>query len=146
MSSPRDLSSLQQELEIAETYERIEKLRLGDRLAVRWDFGEIPMTALVPTLTLQPLLENAIYHGIELMPEGGEVSVTGKRDGDTLEIRMSNPLSDGQDRHVDGNKMALSNIEQRFELAFGGSGGIDIENSKDRFIVTLRFPAEEERP
>jgi two-component system sensor histidine kinase AlgZ len=146
LSSPRDLSSLQQELEIAETYERIEKLRLGDRLTVRWDFGDVPMTALVPTLTLQPLLENAIYHGIELMPDGGEVSVTGRRDGDTLEIRMSNPLSDGQARHIDGNQMALSNIEQRFELAFGGSGGIDIDNSKDRFSVTLRFPAAEERP
>jgi two-component system sensor histidine kinase AlgZ len=146
LSSPRDLSSLQQELEIAETYERIEKLRLGERLAVRWDFGDIPMTALVPTLTLQPLLENAIYHGIELMPEGGEVTVSGKRDGDTLEIRMSNPVNDGQARHVDGNQMALSNIEQRFELAFGGSGDINIENSRDRFVVTLRFPAEDKRP
>ena len=146
LSSPRDLSSLQQELEIAETYERIEKLRLGDRLTVRWDFGDVPMTALVPTLTLQPLLENAIYHGIELMPDGGEVSVSGRRDGNTLEIRMSNPVSDGQARHVDGNQMALSNIEQRFELAFGASGGFDIDASKERFIVTLRFPVEEERP
>jgi two-component system sensor histidine kinase AlgZ len=146
LSSPRDLSSLQQELEIAETYERIEKLRLGDRLTVRWDFGDVPMTALVPTLTLQPLLENAIYHGVELMPDGGEVTVSGKREGDTLEIRMSNPVSEGQAREVAGNQMALSNIEQRFELAFGASGGIDIDNSNGRFTVILRFPAEEERP
>jgi len=55
-------------------------------------------------------------------------------------------VSEGQAREVAGNQMALSNIEQRFELAFGASGGIEIDNSKGRFTVILRFPAEEKRP
>ena len=145
LSSPRELSTLQQELEVAETYQRIEQLRLGERLKVRWELGDLPMTAMMPTLTLQPLLENAIYHGIELLPEGGEVVATGRRDGMMLEICISNPIPDGKARDVDGNQMALSNIEQRFELAFGGNGGVDIDKRSDRFQVALRFPAEDRR-
>jgi len=143
LSSPRDLSTLRQELEVAETYQRIEQLRLGERLRVRWELDELPMTARVPTLTLQPLLENAIYHGIELLPDGGEVVATGRRAGAMLEIRITNPLASDGARSDDGNQMALANIQQRFELAFGVNGGVDIDASKDRFTITLRFPAEE---
>ena len=107
LSSPRDMSSLKQELETAAIYQRIEKLRLGDRLNVRWDVGELPMRARIPNLTIQPLLENAIYHGIELLPDGGEVVVAGKRDGKMLEISMSNPVAHGTVRDRDGNKMAI---------------------------------------
>ena len=82
----RDRTSLKEELEVAAIYQRIEKLRLGDRLSVRWDIDELPMRAQIPSLTIQPLLENAIYHGIELLPDGGEVTVTGKRDGRYLQI------------------------------------------------------------
>jgi len=144
LSSPRDLSTLQQELEVAETYQRIEQLRLGDRLRVRWELSALPMTALLPTLTLQPLLENAIYHGVELLPEGGDVVATGRRDGTTLEIRITNPVPNDKVRGVDGNQMALSNIQQRFELAFAGNGRVDIDESDGIFTVTLRFPAEEQ--
>ena len=143
LSSPRDLSTLRQELEVAETYQRIEQLRLGDRLRVRWEFDELPMTALLPTLTLQPLLENAIYHGVELLPGGGEVVAKGRRDGATLEIRMTNPVPADEARSADGNQMALSNIQQRFELAFSGNGSVDIDQTDDAFTITLRFPAEE---
>lgn len=143
LSSPRDLSTLRQELEVAETYQRIEQLRLGDRLRVRWELEAIPMTALLPTLTLQPLLENAIYHGVELLPDGGEVIATGRRDGTTLEIRITNPVPANKVRSADGNEMALSNIQQRFELAFGGNGSVGVDKSDGEFTITLRFPAEE---
>ena len=73
----KDRTTLKEELETAAIYQRIEKLRLGDRLKVRWDVDELPMRALIPSLTIQPLLENAVYHGIELLPEGGE----SRRDG-----------------------------------------------------------------
>jgi two-component system sensor histidine kinase AlgZ len=76
LGSSKNRTSLKQELETAAIYQRIEKLRLGDRLRVRWDVADLPMRALIPSLTIQPLLENAIYHGIELLPDGGEVSVT----------------------------------------------------------------------
>lgn len=140
LSSPRDMSSLKQELETAAIYQRIEKLRLGERLNVRWDVGELPMRARVPNLTIQPLLENAIYHGIELLPDGGEVLVTGKRDGKMLEITMSNPVARGRSRDKDGNKMAMANIQQRFDLAYNGRATVEVEDADDRYSVALRFP------
>jgi two-component system sensor histidine kinase AlgZ len=144
MSNPKDRSSLKQELEIAAIYQRIEKLRLGDRLNVRWDIGDLPMRARIPHLTIQPLLENAIYHGIELLPDGGEVVVSGKRQGQTLEITMSNPIAEGRERDKLGNKMAMSNIRQRFELAYGSRGSVDVDDSDSHYAVTLRFPIEED--
>lgn len=136
-------SSLKQELETAAIYQRIEKLRLGERLAVRWDIGELPMRARIPSLTIQPLLENAIYHGIELLPDGGEVKVTGKRDGDRLQITISNPVAVGEERATGGNKMAMSNIQQRFELAYGNKANVEIDDGGDFFAVTLHFPLDE---
>ena len=142
MSSPKDLAPLKQELEIAAIYQRIEKLRLGDRLSVRWDIGELPLRANIPHLTIQPLLENAIYHGIELLPDGGEVTVTGRREDKDLVISMSNPVARGNGRSKHGNKMAMSNIRQRFELAYGSRAAVDVSAGKDQFTVTLRFPLE----
>jgi len=127
----------------AAIYQRIEKLRLGDRLKVRWDVADLPMRALIPSLTIQPLLENAIYHGIELLPDGGEVTVTGKRDGRDLVISMSNPVASGTERSKRGNKMAMGNIRQRFELAYGNRAAVEISDESDRFTVSLRFPLEE---
>jgi len=136
-------SSLKQELETAAIYQRIEKLRLGDRLAVRWDIEALPMRARIPSLTIQPLLENAIYHGIELLPDGGEVRVTGSRDETHLTISISNPVAIGEKRTTGGNKMAMSNIRQRFELAYGNKASVVIEDESDRFTVSLRFPIDE---
>ena len=133
-------ATLKQELETAAIYQRIEKLRLGERLSVRWDVDELPMRARIPSLTIQPLLENAIYHGIELLPEGGEVTVSGKSDGDQLQIAMSNPVASGKTRDSGGNNMAMSNIRQRFELAYGAKGSVDVRDEGDRFTVELRFP------
>ena len=135
-------TSLKEELEVAAIYQRIEKLRLGDRLNVRWDVADLPMRAEIPSLTIQPLLENAIYHGIELLPDGGEVVVTGKQDGNMLEITMSNPVAAGRSRDRNGNKMAMANIRQRFDLAYNGRATVDVDDSNDHFKVALRFPEE----
>jgi two-component system sensor histidine kinase AlgZ len=143
LGSSKDRTSLKQELEIAAIYQRIEKLRLGDRLRVRWDVAELPMRALIPSFTIQPLLENAIYHGIELLPDGGEVLVTGKREGDYLSITMSNPVDPDAKSDKDGNKMAMSNIRQRFELAYGNRASVKVDDRDDSFAVSLRFPADE---
>ncbi len=143
LNAPKDRTTIKEELETAAIYQRIEKLRLGDRLKVRWDVGELPMRALIPSLTIQPLLENAIYHGIELLPEGGEVTVTGRlRDAD-VDILISNPIAQDQVRTTGGNKMAMSNIRQRFELAYGNRSEVDIEEQPDRYSVRLKFPLEE---
>jgi two-component system sensor histidine kinase AlgZ len=137
-----DRTSLKEELEIAITYQRIEKLRLGDRLSVRWDVGDLPMRAQIPSLTIQPLLENAIYHGIELLPDGGEVHVTGRRDDKYLDIMISNPVAHGQERSKGGNQMALANIRQRFELAYGSRATVEVDDSESNYAVRLRFPHE----
>jgi two-component system sensor histidine kinase AlgZ len=144
LSSNRNRTTLKEELEVAAIYHRIEKLRLGDRLHVRWKIADLPLRARIPSLTIQPLIENAIYHGIELLPDGGEVVVHGKRDGRYLEISVENPVAPGKARGKDGNKMALANIRQRFELAYGNRATVTVDESGDRYTVTLRFPADEE--
>lgn len=143
LSAPKDRTTLKEELEIAAIYQRIEKLRLGDRLKVRWDVDELPMRALIPSLTIQPLLENAIYHGIELLPEGGEVRVSGRRiDGD-LRIVVRNPVAPDRAGKAGGNKMAMANIRQRFELAYGNRATVDVEEKEDVYNVKLQFPCDE---
>ncbi len=132
---------LKEELELTRIYQRIEALRLGDRLAVTWDVGALPMRAFVPGLTVQPLLENAIYHGIEPLEHGGTVTITGRVAGGEIELVVSNPVSQkstGEPRS--GNRLALDNIKQRLELAYGGRGSLAVEQQPDRYQVTLRFP------
>ncbi|MGI9205902.1 MAG: sensor histidine kinase [Woeseiaceae bacterium] len=143
LGSQKNRTSLKQELEIAAIYQRMEKLRLGDRLRVHWDLTDLPMRALIPSLTIQPLLENAIYHGIELLPDGGDVDVSGRVVGDTLEIKMSNPIARNEKRRVGGNKMALQNIRQRFELAYGNKAKVDVRETDDNYSVSLVFPRNE---
>ena len=138
-----DRTTLKEELEVAAIYQRIEKLRLGDRLDVKWEIDELPMRALIPSLTIQPLLENSIYHGIELLPDGGTVKITGKHDGDYLEIAISNPVAVGEKRSKGGNQMALANIRQRFELAYGNRATVDVEADAASYSVRLRFPHDE---
>ena len=84
---------LKEELELTRIYQRIEALRLGDRLDVRWDVGALPMRAFVPGLTVQPLLENAIYHGIEPLEHGGTVTISGRVVDGEVELVVSNPVA-----------------------------------------------------
>ena len=144
LSSTRDRTSIKEELEVAASYQRIEELRLGDRLTVIWNTDELPMRAQIPSLTIQPLIENAINHGIELLPDGGEVTVTGTRDGRYLRIAVSNPIAPGKARNKDGNRMAMANIRQRFELAYGSRASVSVDDSNEHYTVTLRFPVDED--
>jgi two-component system, LytTR family, sensor histidine kinase AlgZ len=133
---------LKEELELTRIYQRIEALRLGSRLEVRWDVAELPMRAFVPGLTVQPLLENAIYHGIEPLEHGGTVLVSGKVVGGEVEIAVSNPVAqDGSASEPrTGNRLALDNIRQRLDLAYGGRGSLKVEQEPGRYQVTVRFP------
>ncbi len=135
---------LKEELELTRIYQRIEELRLGDRLKVRWDVADLPMRAFVPGLTVQPLLENAIYHGIEPLDRGGTVTVAGHVAGGTIEIAVTNPVGPShgpKDRH--GNRLALDNIRQRLELAYANRGSLEVDARPDEYRVTIRFPYEE---
>jgi two-component system sensor histidine kinase AlgZ len=133
---------LKEELELTRIYQRIEALRLGERLAVTWDVGALPMRAFVPGLTVQPLLENAIYHGIEPLEHGGTVTVSGSVVDGMVEIVVANPVAPGTElgEPRPGNRLALDNIRQRLDLAYGGRGSLTVEQQPDRYRVTVRFP------
>jgi two-component system sensor histidine kinase AlgZ len=139
LSDQRSQITLADELEIAGTYERIEKLRLGERLQVSWKVDVLPHDAVVPSLVIQPLLENAIYHGIEPRPEGGTVQVTGEQHHDLITIVVRNPLPAGVVVR-DGNRVALSNIRERLGLLYGARAAVKAGRFDDEYIVTLRFP------
>jgi two-component system sensor histidine kinase AlgZ len=132
---------LKEELELTRIYQRIEALRLGDRLRVTWDVGALPMRAFVPGLTVQPLLENAIYHGIEPLEQGGTVTISGRVAGSEIELVVTNPVAPKRagDERV-GNRLALDNIRQRLALAYGARGSLSVDQQPDRYSVTVRFP------
>ena len=140
LNAPKDRTTLKDEFEVARIYQRIEQLRLGDRLTVRWDVDALPMRALMPSLTIQPLLENAIYHGIEMLPDGGVVNVSGDWVDDDLRITIRNPVAPDQSRKKGGNQMAMTNIRQRFELAYGNRATVDIQETSSDYSVQLKFP------
>ncbi len=145
MADGRQRVPLKEELEMARLYQRIESLRLGERLRVRWNVDELPMHVRVPSLCLQPLLENAIYHGIEGLPEGGEVSIDGRLAGDRVELTVRNPVADApHPSRRSGNRIALENIRQRFALAFDNRAKVTTEQQDGFYTVVLSFPAAEE--
>ncbi|MEM7083075.1 MAG: histidine kinase [Pseudomonadota bacterium] len=135
---------IKDELEMARMYQRIEQLRLGDRLTVEWAVETLPMRALIPGISIQPLLENAIYHGIEPMAQGGTILVEGETKGDFVTIMISNPVApDNRGGRKGGNHIALDNIRQRFDLAYDGQANVKTSLIDDRFSVYLRFPLRE---
>ena len=144
LNEQRNVLRLEEELEVAHTYQRIEELRLGERLNVEWKIDALPRNALVPGLTLQPLLENAIYHGIEPRPEGGTVKVTGEVSGELITIVVRNPVGD-QTRRTSGNQLALANIRERLTLMYGERALVKSGRFEQEYIVTLRFPHVENR-
>ncbi|MFO1503459.1 MAG: sensor histidine kinase [Steroidobacteraceae bacterium] len=141
LNEKRSLITLKEELEAARIYQRIEQLRMGDRLQVRWDVKELPMLALVPALTVQPLLENAIGHGVENMESGGTVTVEGSEADGHILLRVRNPLPLDAAQGRGGHGIALDNIRERLQLLFGGEAGFKSGREGDEFVVELRFPA-----
>jgi two-component system sensor histidine kinase AlgZ len=145
LSDARQRIRLSEELEVARVYQRIEQLRLGARLSVDWQIDNVPMDALVPSLLLQPLLENAIYHGIERLPNGGKVHIVASCVNDMIRLAVTNPIVDNAvvnnptDEHV-GNKLALDNIQQRLELEWPGTASVSVETQPQFYSVTLIFP------
>jgi two-component system, LytTR family, sensor histidine kinase AlgZ len=140
LSESRQSIPLRDELEIAEVYLRMEKHRLGDRLQVEWQLGDIPRNAMLPSLTLQPLLENAIYHGIEPALAPGIIAVMGSVEGRVARLRISNPLPAGGDSSRAGHQMALDNIRERLALAYGDAASLTTIRDDHGFTATLTFP------
>lgn len=137
---------LAEELNLCERYVRIEALRLGDRLKLDWQV-ELPSSQVkIPLLTLQPLLENAIYHGIQPLPEGGTISVRLWFDEDRVNVEIGNPLpADSQRSHNQGNRMALNNIRSRLAVLYGARAELTTTEADGRYVTALRYPVTAER-
>jgi two-component system, LytTR family, sensor histidine kinase AlgZ len=140
LNEKRNEIALAEEIDVARTYQRMEQLRLGDRLRVDWNVDSLPSNALVPGLTLQPLLENAIYHGVEPRPGGGVVTVTGEFNKGMISIVVRNPLPLANLTVRDGNRLALANIKERLDLMYGERATVKAGRFDVEYIVTLRFP------
>jgi two-component system sensor histidine kinase AlgZ len=142
LGESRQSITVAEEIEVARTYERIERQRLGDRLRVDWRVDELPLSAVMPALLLQPLLENAVYHGIERLPGGGVITVQGRRDGRFVEITVENPVAPGAPVRA-GSRHGLESVRQRLALMYPGEARVTIEPLPASFRVTLRFPLKE---
>jgi two-component system sensor histidine kinase AlgZ len=133
--------SLEDELTLARRYLDIEKLRLGERLQLRWCIDELPTDALVPRLIIQPLLENAIYHGIEPLAHGGIIGIDGHRYDDDIYISISNPVGSAQgEAQREGNRIAQENIRQRLAAIYGERGRLTVQAHADSYITTVILP------
>ena len=118
-------STLGQELQLVRQYLGVEKLRLGERLRVEWDLEDLPLDTPVPPLLLQPLVENAVYHGIEPAPEGGTITLYGRGRPDRVVLTVANTFIGpaGKSDHK-GHGMALDNVRQRLAVFFDDQAGL----------------------
>lgn len=139
MRDSRELVALGDELALCRRYLDIEALRLGERLRVRWDIEAGLDGVRVPPLMIQPLLENAVYHGVEPLAEPGEVCLRVARSGKELVIEVDNPVAPEAARHA-GNRIALDNIRERLRLFFDLEARLDSTREGARHRVIIRLP------
>ena len=133
------LISLSDELKLARKYLQMEQRRLGDRLLIDWQVSELPPGASILPLTLQPLLENAVAHGIQPRVEGGKIRIYGVGEKENIVITISNPL--GPEKYSsEGNGMALANIRERLDLAFGPLSSLITHQDDQQFFAVLSLP------
>jgi two-component system sensor histidine kinase AlgZ len=133
------VTTVADELRLCELYLGIEQLRLGDRLQIDWQvapgLGETPM----PSLLLQPLVENAVYHGVSQLPDGGTVRVSVRQDAGSIRVCVENPLPK-QPARQGGHHMALANIEQRLQALFGSAAHMAASREGDLYRLELSYP------
>jgi two-component system sensor histidine kinase AlgZ len=145
MRDNRDLAPLADEVELCRQYLELEQLRLGDRLEIDWNVKSMPGDALVPPLVLQPLLENAVYHGIEPLTERGLLSINIFLSRDEVHAILKNPYVANGVRHQAGNKMALDNIRERLALHFDAEASLESRIARDFYEVHIRMPYRTQR-
>ncbi len=134
-------STLGDELELVRGYLRIEALRLGERLTVEWDLEGLPEQAPLPALILQPLLENAVYHGIEPAEQGGVIHISGRYRRRRVNLSIRNTIPpEGSRGHRKGNRMALENTRQRLQGFFAGAASLTIGEVDGQHQVRVVFP------
>ncbi|HEX5092100.1 MAG TPA: histidine kinase [Burkholderiales bacterium] len=139
MQDNRSFVPLADEIALLERYAALESLRLGPRLSITWELDAAPMDALMPPMVLQPLLENAVYHGVEPGAGEGRVLVRIQRRGARVHARVENPYIE-EHAHRQGNRMALENIRERLQLFFDAEAAIQVRIADGRYIVEMEMP------
>lgn len=144
MSDARQFVRLSEEIALLERYAELEQLRLGERLRITWDLDGAPVDALLPPMVLQPLLENAVYHGVEPGTGPADVLVRIERRGNRVHARIENPyLVNAQglpEVQRAGNRMALENIRERLQLFFDAEARIATQAAGGRYRVEVEIP------
>jgi two-component system sensor histidine kinase AlgZ len=139
MSEGRRFVRLAEEIELLERYAAIEQLRLGERMRIAWELDGAPSDALLPPMVLQPLLENAVYHGVEPATQPSEILVRIERRGDRVQARIENPYHEVATTHR-GNRMALENIRERLRLFFDAEARLESKVEAGRYRVEIEIP------
>jgi two-component system sensor histidine kinase AlgZ len=139
MADNRELSTLDREVELTRQYLNLEQLRLGDRLRVDWHIDKMPGDARVPPLVLQPLVENAVYHGVEPFSSTGVVDIHVYKVRDEVHVVLKNPYAKTGTHHS-GNKMAVSNIRERLALHFDAEAKLSMTIGDNQYQVHIRMP------
>ncbi len=139
VSDAQSFVRLSDEIALLERYAEIEQLRLGERLRITWELDAAPSDALLPPLVLQPLLENAVYHGVEPATEPGNVLVHIERRGDRVIARIENALIEAEAERS-GNRMALDNIRERLALFFDAEARMSTRTDAGRYRVEIDMP------
>ena len=133
--------SLEQEINIAKLYLNIELHRLDARLSVKWELDQVPMDALLPPLSLQPIIENAVYHGIELIPDGGEIVIKGRMLMGNITLSVINPLPTSEMLGTrTGNQLSMKNLQDRVNGYYAGDGYIFFSVADQQYQVRLVIP------
>jgi two-component system sensor histidine kinase AlgZ len=147
MADARRFVRLADEITLLERYAAIEQLRLGERLRITWELDAAPSDALLPPLVLQPLLENAVYHGVEPSTGNADVLVRIERRGNQVVARIENSRVAEQGAAAGeepgrrgGNRMALENIRERLALFFDAEARLETALSADRYGVEITIP------
>ena len=140
----RDLLPLSDEIAFCRQYLNLEKIRLGERLNVEWDVKDVPENLKIPPLMLQPLLENAVYHGIEPLDKPGTLQIRFFQKQGMLHIHLSNPCGDNTQERS-GHHMALDNIRERLNLHFDLEARLETkeainENGVHEYHVHITLP------
>ena len=129
----------EQERSLCQRYLHLEQLRLGARLRVRWE-GALPDDTPAPAIGLQPLLENAIGHGIQQLPAGGELLIRTGIEGGRVHIEVRNPCPPAE--AAAGHRIALGNLGERLRMLFGPGARLTAERRGEEFVAAMDYPLE----
>ncbi len=139
LADPAESVTLGQEIALAQRYLAIEKIRFGDRLQVQWSLDPLADAARLPPLLLQPLVENAVMHGVEPSASGAQIKISTRRRGSTVVVKVSNSTPAGVGTR--GHGLALANVRERLVLMHDVQSQFKTVSKNGVFQVRLEIPA-----